>query len=756
MSFLQRTLTSALAPNLSNDKELHRFLVAPVAAYRALRDCIRVFTTHGIQAIVLRCVLLLPNLDATVRTAIEQHLSGLRNNYLCDAPAQYPSGVSVAISVGLHTAGSRLEQPRTRHIPTGFFPLWTSSRPCFQVASCELSPTRSTPLLPIDKPFLGRPTPVFYLPDAHLGPVPTRPATPVLSVLQSGLGRQISALHLDSSRSAARKGHSGSSGDGSSTAADTSNNSKEVKVNSPPEQRLVIRIPPRDRRLVKISPSSSPNRISSPGEKIEPPHVCNLSSHSGARVFAERPPSGHCHAALPVFATDHTGSTPRGSQEDDTRKVSGSSRPPLVIKIRPRKCCSTTRTSDLPELSDHESDGEPDHGGENVGDSYSDDDCDEDGDSQEEFSDTEEPESPSVLYNAETSYTLQGQLGRGGYGCVLLAESEAGNLVAIKVTNKLRQYQSKTGRERLLAEMRIMCAATLCGVPFLMNLLSSWEDGENVYFVMPLFPDTLASRLRREKIPSPEAKLYCAELVDTVDYLHENRIMHRDIKSTNILIGPDGKVVVADFGCARLISPRRKGAFEKRKTFDPIGTPGYYAPEILARNVNGYSCRVDVWSLGLVMLEIIGGLHNPFYDVADAEDQLKLMEEEIRWDNLIPDEDARDLLSKMLSKDPSSRPLPRDIKSHPYFDGIDFEKVRKGEYPHSYKPVFNGPRSACTDMNLSGEVLRFEDADEVVKSQLAQGTPSDFLFDHCEEYCSLYGPVREFLHVAHDLEAAGA
>jgi serum/glucocorticoid-regulated kinase 2 len=101
-----------------------------------------------------------------------------------------------------------------------------------------------------------------------------------------------------------------------------------------------------------------------------------------------------------------------------------------------------------------------------------------------------------------------------------------------------------------------------------------------------------------------DAKFYFVEILLGIQYLHENKIIYRDIKPENLLIGPDGHTLIADFGLAK------PNIDNKTVSYSFCGSPEYMAPEMLSRS--GHSFTIDYYCIGALLYELVTGLP-PFY-----------------------------------------------------------------------------------------------------------------------------------------------
>lgn len=135
----------------------------------------------------------------------------------------------------------------------------------------------------------------------------------------------------------------------------------------------------------------------------------------------------------------------------------------------------------------------------------------------------------------------------------------------------------------------------------IVRFLNFFDDTQNVYIVLELCKQRSMMELhkRRPVVTDYECRFYIYQVLDGVRYLHDNRIIHRDLKLGNLFLNDQLNVKIGDFGLATRIEYDG----ERKKTL--CGTPNYIAPEIL--NKKGHSFEVDIWSIGCVMFTLLVG-----------------------------------------------------------------------------------------------------------------------------------------------------
>jgi len=207
---------------------------------------------------------------------------------------------------------------------------------------------------------------------------------------------------------------------------------------------------------------------------------------------------------------------------------------------------------------------------------------------------TEELEAPDF-----PGLEIVGVLGRGGMGIVYKAVDQAdGRTVALKVLSP-RYASSPEFIERFTREARALAQLSH---PDIVSIDRSGVHDGVPYLVMEYVEGhSLRKELRKGRLSIPRAIEIAAQVCDAIDYAHSRGVIHRDIKPENILLRPDGRVKIADFGLAKLSTVE-----QLTLTRAVMGTPHYMAPEQLDPK-KGLDERADLFSLGIVFYEMLTG-----------------------------------------------------------------------------------------------------------------------------------------------------
>ncbi|KAI5181905.1 serum/glucocorticoid-regulated kinase 2 [Nematocida sp. AWRm80] len=277
-------------------------------------------------------------------------------------------------------------------------------------------------------------------------------------------------------------------------------------------------------------------------------------------------------------------------------------------------------------------------------------------------------------------------IGRGAFGRVILVKHKTtARLYACKI---IRKTKSQETLDKMINERNIL---TQVHSPFLIHLLAAFQTEDKVYLILPYIEGGELFNLLEEKktFSEEEARFYLSELLLAVEYLHSNKIIYRDIKPENILLDRDGHIVLCDFGMS----------IQNTMASSYCGTPEYIAPEIIKNE--SYNESVDYYTLGVLLFEMVTG-QPPFTmqegdDLDDLENKILFTQPEFP-SKLSPA--IVSLLKDLLQKTPSKRPNIQSIKNHPFFNGIEWERVERKEYYPRTLPSLPGP-----DMQDTPETL---------------------------------------------------
>lgn len=209
----------------------------------------------------------------------------------------------------------------------------------------------------------------------------------------------------------------------------------------------------------------------------------------------------------------------------------------------------------------------------------------------------------------------------------------------------------------------------------IVQLLDYFETSTEFCLISELATGQLFEVIEEDKrLPESEIRKICQQLTSALYYLHENNIIHRDIKPQNILISSSGVIKLCDFGFARLID--NKTMIESVK-----GTPLYMAPELIRDHP--YNKKADLWSLGVILFELFVG-QPPFYATSFPTLVKKVNHDEVRYPETMSAE-FKDFLKGLLIKNPKDRWNWPRILNHPFLKETEKEKQLKMEIQDNYR-----------------------------------------------------------------------
>lgn len=252
-----------------------------------------------------------------------------------------------------------------------------------------------------------------------------------------------------------------------------------------------------------------------------------------------------------------------------------------------------------------------------------------------------------ILYNKK--------LGKGSYSSVFLGwDIKYSKNVAIK-NIKLKSLKKKQ-IDKIKQEINIIEQLNHKNICKFFNYI---HKKNNYYIILEYCDTSLHSLLRKEKsLDEDITKEFMIELSDALLYLQNNCIAHRDIKPQNILL-LDGSIKLTDFGLACY--------FNKNTNMTSMcGSPLYMAPEIV-NDDNGYNSKIDLWSSGVVMYQMLYG-KTPFNASTHYELVNKINDNKIKFPNNDFSYHCLDLLAKLLTKNPENRISWDDFFNHPFLN----------------------------------------------------------------------------------------
>ena len=250
-------------------------------------------------------------------------------------------------------------------------------------------------------------------------------------------------------------------------------------------------------------------------------------------------------------------------------------------------------------------------------------------------------------------------LGEGGFARCFQIKDDSGQLYAAKTVAKASIKNDKT-KTKLLAEIKIHKSMHH---PSIVQFIDCFEDDINVYILLEICPNQSLMDLlkKRKQLTEPEVRFMMVQIIGGIKYMHNRRVIHRDLKLGNIFFDADMNIKIGDFGLASVL----KGTNERRYTI--CGTPNYIAPEVLTGKKTGHSFEVDIWSIGIMLYALLIG-KPPFQskDVAHIYERIKINDYHFPPDKYISDS-ARTLIEHILKTVPGLRPSLDDMLLYEFF-----------------------------------------------------------------------------------------
>ena len=255
--------------------------------------------------------------------------------------------------------------------------------------------------------------------------------------------------------------------------------------------------------------------------------------------------------------------------------------------------------------------------------------------------------------------------------------------------------------------------------PFIVNLIYSFQDHENLYLVMDFLKggDLRYHICKNRNITEDQTRFFLSCLILGLEFIHSHSLIHRDIKPENLLMDSKGYIRITDFGISSVYNKNKKNAY------DTSGTPGYMAPEVITGNNH---CKVvDYFAMGIIGFELMMG-ERPYKGKSRKEikEQMIMYQVEIKEDD-IPigwSIEAANFFNKLLIREPQNRlgfNGINDIKNDEWFSGINFKELYKKKLKSPYKPISeeNFDRKYC-NYEEKNSLMTLERYKEIMNSNI--------------------------------------
>ena len=307
-----------------------------------------------------------------------------------------------------------------------------------------------------------------------------------------------------------------------------------------------------------------------------------------------------------------------------------------------------------------------------------------------------------------SNFICLAQLGKGSFGEVYLVQKiNTKEKFAMKVLRKER-IMGQNLLKYAMAERNVL---SLSNHPFIVKLNYAFQTSTKLFLILDYCPGgDLAKHLFFEKrFEESRAKFYICELLLALENLHKRDIIFRDLKPDNVVLDEDGHCKLTDFGLSK------EGVFDNYIAKSFCGSIAYLAPEMLKKQ--GHGKAVDWYLLGVLFYEMLVGI-TPYFTNSKEDIFYNIIYSELKIPNFIS-EKCRDLLSKLLEKNPEKRlggglKDAQEIKEHEYFKDVNWDLVYNkkikppfySNYSNKTMKVYHKPREFVNEDHLNNTTNR--------------------------------------------------
>lgn len=322
-------------------------------------------------------------------------------------------------------------------------------------------------------------------------------------------------------------------------------------------------------------------------------------------------------------------------------------------------------------------------------------------------------------YTQVGKYILKKRIGEGAFAEVRLAVHEdTREEFAVKVFDRANLPKSHFERD-IKKEIKIMQHLRH---PNIVEIYAVLVTDKKLYLVMELVRggelyDEIVSKRRVDEATS---RRYFQQIVDAMVYCHRRGVVHRDLKPENLLLDGTGNVKITDFGMSWMLDNVDPALKAKQLLRTQCGTPKYMPPEIILRPVKGYDGeKLDAWECGMVLYALLAG-YLPFSGEDDNSVFKSILNGQVRFPKHFSP-GAKDLLSRLLEKDPEERSTLEEIREHFWFL-VSYHGDAVNERRKVLKQAGLGPLEPMESHNKNNNDADKENLDPM--TGISSGTPT--------------------------------
>eukprot|EP01130_Rhizamoeba_saxonica_P014269 TRINITY_DN6222_c0_g1_i1.p1 TRINITY_DN6222_c0_g1~~TRINITY_DN6222_c0_g1_i1.p1 ORF type:complete len:728 (-),score=178.16 TRINITY_DN6222_c0_g1_i1:73-2256(-) len=275
----------------------------------------------------------------------------------------------------------------------------------------------------------------------------------------------------------------------------------------------------------------------------------------------------------------------------------------------------------------------------------------------------EDTNSMDIIEKVAPFEWIQGSLlSRGAYGSVYEGLTDSGNIIAAKKLDVLKHdYDEKYRAQITMFRKEIEIMRNLDSHPNIVKYLGYSFEPKHIYIFMEYIPGGSLASLMSKYGPLSEhvVCVYSKQILEGLEFLHLNKIVHRDIKGGNILVDTSGTIKLADFGCSKTMQGIMSDNFDSFQ-----GTPYWMAPEVITQD--GHGRPADIWSFGGTVIEMVTA-KPPYYEKGQmATVFFSIINQEMPTIPKFLSEKCVDMIHQCYCWDPVERPNATDLLRHPF------------------------------------------------------------------------------------------